>query len=440
MHLATKSISIDLITTNLPPQFGFGRALTPYCVKVAAEPDSEFPCSLTEGSAQLYLVNSGEGHRTLNNVSTENQLFTVSESNLSYVFLGDPQVLSNGSNIDFSASTIAINTQCKPITQQCHVIADSGSTVSFNCSRWFAFNLLDPPMYGTPGDVSPVVGTDFVMTLFNDSTMIDFLNSAWGANSTNPVWVGMAAIIDQIALASVDPNNGSYVADPNVVPNADENSDVLDTNTGLTFILLCNSTIYDATYTWANGSFQEFTKLTPSNDSMARVINAPQQEDPWFGYSYFVSGATLSVFSPTVEEMVQKMADLYSRTVLGLVAGSFLGSQNIAEQIRTQIIAAKIPYAPFYTLVLLNLLCAVIGLGIAILAISNRNTTKVTSLLTPWGVTAQAFEPVPETVVVQHTADLFQESREANANVVGVERIGASKNWRFRVWNSSNEA
>jgi hypothetical protein len=235
-------------------------------------------------------------------------------------------------------------------------------------------------------------------------------------------------------------SDGSQVVDPNLVPNANTDSDVLITNTGLMFILLCNSTIYDATYTWANGSFGEFTKLTRSNDSMARVINAPQEEDPWFGYSYFVSGATASVFSATVDEMVQKMAALYSRTVLGLVAGSFLGSQNVAEQIRTPIIDAKVPYAPFYTLIVLNLVCAVTGLVVAVLAVSNRSATKVTSLLTPWGVTAQAFEPVPENVVVQNTGDLVQESREFNTNVVGVERVGTGNNWRFKVWNRSNGA
>jgi hypothetical protein len=165
----------------------------------------------------------------------------------------------------------------------------------------------------------------------------------------------------------------------------------------------------------------------------------PQQEIPGLGYSYFVSGATIASFSPTPQGLAQKLADTYSSTVLGLAAGSFIGTQNIAEQIRTPIIATKVPYAPFYTLVVLNLLCAAIGLIIAVLAFSDRSASGVTALLSPWGVTAQAFESVPEHVVVQSTGDLFQESRGFNANVVGVERVGTSNNWRFRVWQSNGD-
>jgi hypothetical protein len=206
---------------------------------------------------------------------------------------------------------------------------------------------------------------------------------------------------------------------------------------GLGFAMICNATIYDATYSWKNGSFNGFTNLTKSNNSVAQIVNVPQQLVPGLGYSYFVSGATVSIFSPTVQAMAQKLADTYSSTFLGLVAGSFIGTQNIDEQIRTPLIAANVPYAPFYTLIILNFFCAVIGLIIAVLAISNKGASGVTSLLSPWGVTAQAFESVPENVVVKSDGDLFQESREFNANVVGVERVGTSNNWRFRVWQAN---
>jgi hypothetical protein len=427
MHLATKSISIEQITTNLLPQFSFGRVLTPWCILTAID-GPEQPCSLSSSLGYQSLVGSNEGVKTLNNVSTQNQLITVADSNLSYVMLGDPQVLSNGTNIDFSAEAIAINTQCAPITQLCDVEPNLGVDVAFNCSPEFAFTLNNQALEPS---VDWSVGTYFAMTLFNDSKMLVPLLPEY---STNPVYIGMVSIVDQMR-GPIDPYNGSGFTNPSAVPSGVyDNSSVRSAETGVVFILLCNSTVYDATYSWANGSFKEFTKLTKSNASVAAVINGPQLQLPQISYSYFVTGQAVAVYVPTVAELVQKMANLYSTTVLGLVAGSFYGTRNLAEQVRTPIpIAAKVPYAPFYTLVVLNLLCAAIGLVIAILAISNRRAGRVTSLLSPWGLTAQAFESVPENVV-QGPGDLFQESRESDANVVGVERVGTSNNWRFRVW------
>jgi hypothetical protein len=51
--------------------------------------------------------------------------------------------------------------------------------------------------------------------------------------------------------------------------------------------------------------FKGFTKLTKSNNSVAQIINVRKQEVPGLGYSYFVSGATVSIFSPTVQAMAQ---------------------------------------------------------------------------------------------------------------------------------------
>ena len=86
-------------------------------------------------------------------------------------------------------------------------------------------------------------------------------------------------------------------------------------------MLLCNATIYDAEYTWINGSFGNFSSLNPSNTTMANIINGPQQKNTTFGLNQFVNGAVLATFSHTAEELAQKMALVYSQTALGLAAG-----------------------------------------------------------------------------------------------------------------------
>jgi hypothetical protein len=431
LHLTTESLSVDQLEPNFPPIFSFGRRLTPFCAQVADTPASEFPCSLTEGSARLYLINSGEGARTLNNLSTSNQLITVSSSGQTYVFLGDPQALSQ--KVDFVASTVAMNTQCTPITNRCTIIGgNSGSGVVYNCSTYFTGALSDPVLLSG----STQVGTYFKMTLFNDSALMQPLYSGYGANTTNPVYIAMIALVDQISSTDVAPN-GTSIPDSDLVPISSNVTDVAPTYTGLLYILLCNSTIYDATYSWVNGVFDGFTQLTLANKSLARVINAPQQEDPFLGYPYFVSGAILSVFSRTFQEMSDKMALTYSKTVLGLVSGSFIESQNIAETVRTPIIVSSVQYAPFYSLVVINLVCAGLGLGLTIHALRYRYASDVVTLISTWGVVAQAFETVSDHRIVNKMEELFRESRQVELNAVGVEQTGLKNNWRFKLMSGS---
>ena len=327
--------------------------------------DSEYPCSVMEGSAQYYyLVESGEGTKTLNNASTTNQVFAVYESGLSYVFLGDPESLTT--DVDFVASTVAINTQCKPISKQCNVDGWAGSTVTYNCSQYFNGSLADAAVTSS----SIVAGTDFKMMLFNDSALEQPLDDSIFANTTNPVFVAMIGIAN--GVSSIFSANGSLMPlpDPNLVPANLTDSDVVTTrNGGFAFALLCRSTIYDATYTWINGSFNNFTSLTVSNESLAKVINVPEQLNSFFGYPYFVNGAIISVFSSTAQELADKMSIVYGRTVLGLVAGAFMKSSNLVEQTRNSVLVAVVPYGPFYTLIALNLLPVAIGIVIGLLAV-----------------------------------------------------------------------
>lgn len=188
------------------------------------------------------------------------------------------------------------------------------------------------------------------------------------ANTTNPVFVAMVGVAD--GVTSLFSPNGSMMTDPTLVPSNSSDSDIVTTrNGGLAFALLCHSTIYEATYTWINGYFNNFTSLTVSNESVARTINVPEQLNSFFGYSYFVIGTILSVFSSTAQDVADKMSLVYGKTVLGLVAGSFVKSATLIEQTRKTVLVGVVPYGPFYTLISLNLLSGAIGFVIALIAV-----------------------------------------------------------------------
>lgn len=394
IHLTTKSYEFLQIEPNSPTKFSYSRRAVPFCVDPVNQ-NSSYPCSVSEGSGQYYLADSGEGTRTLNNVSTLNQLITVYESGLSYVILTDPQVLTG--NVDFVASTIAISTQCTSISNECQLDGWAGTTVFYNCTPYFNGTLTDAPRYTT----STSAGTDFKMTLFNDSLLMNPLVKGYYANTINPVWVAMVGVAD--GVTSLISANNTPMTDPTLVPANLTDSEVVTTrNGGFTFAFLCNSTTYDATYTWINGSFNNFTSLTVANQTIAKMINIPLQLNSFFGYPYFVSGTILSVFASSGQEVANKMAAVYSRTVLGLVTGAFINGPNLVEQTRQNILVALVPYGPFYTLIGINLICAALGMVMASIAFCRqRKVSNVIDLLSIWGILAQAFEEVvPEKITV----------------------------------------
>ena len=320
LHLATKSVQFIQYKSNYPPVNTFGRRLSPFCLRQAAITNhSVFACTLTQ-SSPAYLAGGGEGTRTLNNVSALNQLFTVEHAGQTFVFLGDPSLTST--DTDLVATTFALNTQCRPYSQECHVDFGFGPATQFSCNaQWFEGVLEHPPLY----PVSPSVGTYFRMMLFQDPGLKNGSDPSTIANSTNPIFPAMVAVVDSVGFDVAE--NGSSIPSPAIVPIGPE---IVSTDSGVAFALACNSTIYDATYTWINGTFHNFTELRISNNSMAKVINAPQQSNPYFGYSYYVSGTLVSVFSNTSQEVADKMATVYSRTTLGLAAGALASAIKTA--------------------------------------------------------------------------------------------------------------
>lgn len=390
------------------------------------------PCTLLDGLAdgltKLFLVGGDEAYQTLNNISSVNQLVTVQHDGQPYVFLGD---IGFSSSVDFSASTIAINTQCKPITRACNAVATD--TTTYNCSNEFQGDL-DP----TSGNAT-TFETVWRMNLFTDAALdepAEFNNSY--ITSTNPVYIAMATTLNG-DIHGMYPNGTldmthTILNDPEILK---------DNQNSLSFILLCNATVYDATYTWINGSFGNFTDLNPSNETFANIVNGPQEKNSTFGINQFANGAILSTFSDDAQILADKMALVYSKTSLGLAAGVFTSRPNREEQTREEFLVSRVPMAPFYTLIIFNLMYAFIGGVVAVFALRASwycvGVTETRAGLSVWGVVAHSFESTTGTIrKVKKVEDLFEESHDANAThgVIGIEK-GDSARWRFRTWQKT---
>ena len=121
---------------------------------------------------------------------------------------------------------------------------------------------------------------------------------------------------------------------------------------------------------------------------------APTNEE--FGLSNLEIATNIASFSVSSQELADKWANSYSQIALGLSSGVFSSRSNREEQIRTEILVARIPKAPLFTLVGLNLVYAVLGIALALYAIFGSRlgdgSADVRERLTIPGVVAECFE------------------------------------------------
>jgi hypothetical protein len=214
-----------------------------------------------------------EAYGTINNVSLTNQLLTVNFSGLSYVLLGDTGI---SNDVDFSASTVATNTRCEPITTACNVsmnqvyeLESSNDTIltnedfpPFNCSTGFS----GPTLAGIGKTVNPSF-TYFDIEFFNDSALIE--HAQLDTYPVNPTYFGFAVNIGGLG--------GIGVPSPPIFEAAND-TEIIQGEWGFGYIIKCKVTVYDAHYTWINGTFNNFTSLTPTNGTMAGDLMVYRRE------------------------------------------------------------------------------------------------------------------------------------------------------------------
>ena len=201
----------------------------------------------------------------------------------------------------------------------------------------------------------------------------------------NPFFVGTWAMVDtQGHLVGAPDPSLQLTKDPEIVkPN----------HGGLAWVLKCNTSVYDLVYTYRNGTITE-TLLSLANASTGGLVAAPMNED--FPLSNLEIATKVASFSSNAQQLADKWAKSYSQTALGLSAGVMTSKPSSLEHQRTPILVARIPKAPLFTLVALNLIYVIIGLGLALYAMLTSDfaggVAAIRQRLTIPGLIAECFE------------------------------------------------
>ena len=177
------------------------------------------------------------------------------------------------------------------------------------------------------------------------------------------------------------------------LPLTDDSEIVTPVHGGSARVLKCNTSVYDLVYTYRNGTITD-PVLSLANASMGGLIAAPMNED--FPLSNLEIATTVAAFSSNAQQLADKWANSYSQIALGLSAGVMTPKPSSLEHRRTPILVARIPKAPLFSLITLNLIYVIIGLGLALYAMLTSDFAggagAIRQRLTIPGLVAECFE------------------------------------------------
>ena len=140
--------------------------------------------------------------------------------------------------------------------------------------------------------------------------------------------------------------------------------------------------------------------------------------------------------------MVDKWGTSFSRITLGFAAGVMRPQPNVLEQHGTPILVARIPKAPLFTLIALNLVYAAAGIGIAVFAAlsldSQGGVGAIRQRVSIPGLVAQFFEDENPRVnskgsETEGVKRLFIETDgEGLVRRIKIERVIGCNEWRLK--------
>ena len=389
-----------------------------------------------------YLVGPEEATRLAQGPTASNMIRNFTDAGgISYHYLADPEM---DGKLDFKASTFAVSSQCRPITKQClpgvqwpviqsqPVGGDSfNNYFNFSCSEGFKANFTfsglvqaldaDPTQGGIDAVTSaPTVGMAFASDHDLSRRVGQYYDNFTGVVTTLPGFniTEGAFDLDSAVLGSnwsyqyILPKNplnfavwasgyptfdGKTVeSDPSLITNPLLNDTEIFYQSGFTYWMVgCEATVYDVTYTWVNGSVHTFN-ATASSEDMGALISAPFAFQLGQVVPVLSSIANLAGTQNTSSDLANTVAEGWSSAALALSVGVLDPAPNSIEQVRNSTIAvARVPMIPLYLLLGFKAIyvIAVIALAIGAYCFTHPGETEeVKAQLSAKGLAAAHFD------------------------------------------------
>jgi hypothetical protein len=428
LHISTKTVNFTQLTPaprgTRADRFGFG--LRPKCTSTinSCELQSSNACSLNQAATNTFLVNPNEALQALNNVSKLVIVNMIDGSARSaggdgdratpFAYMAPPSSPAH-ERTDYTASTFALQTHCRPVSSECNLRAAYGTNTPFNC---------DPLLPSFAGDVTQ-----------KNWNFLSFSDASGASNETykgveNPFYFGIAALVNRngVGVDGVTTGAGSS-------GNARDTGWVTPLHGGKSFVLLCNTTAYDVELTRVNGSV---TRFVPShgNASLANIAHGIAQFTA-LEEAALQQAASVAAIGNSSRALAEHMAQAFSRIALASVAGTVEARAVREAQHRRSLLVARVPLAPLAALVGANMLLALLGVVLAVVALLTAALRReVQARLSVAGLVADRFGGVRARQPAGSAEELFGEKTGRDDVRVGVDRNQEAGGWEYKAWQS----
>jgi len=233
-----------------------------------------------------------------------------------------------------------------------------------------------------PFTCSPIFSGDLNQTPLNgleraSGWNMSFYELVSGVPSTIP-YQAQANPFFFYAAAAV---NSASFSDLGLTSTSGFASDIVDGGQGrIAFAVSCNATIYDVVYSMIDGNIVAFTAV-PSDPRKANIVQAPLQVG--FGqYALFQSASSaasrifISAASNSgagagaggLQTVLASLEKSFSEIGMAAASGAFTYDKNLQQRSRGTIIVTRVPWKPFWFLVVACLLYSLSGIVLFIAA------------------------------------------------------------------------
>lgn len=384
--IVTTPVQVTQLQTIDPPTRNFSRGLISICTNSDTTGNSltetsngvslsgdYLPCTLASGKEGSVLEMDSEAYKIMNGISQTNTVRQYSSDPLKvFYYLSDS---ATSADVDYKATTFAVTTECEIITSKCNI---DFLTSTFNCTPSFAGSLTSPgpAMMATEVSKSSPVGVQY----FGDPGLTNNFSATSDVFSPqNPLYFGTWASAQQAV---------SFATNTSGTATVDDTSGL-----GSSWVLNCSSTIYEATYTWVNGTVTSFN-TSLANGTVGGIFSAGFAAG--FGAAALQNIATIAGFSNSSDGLANITAAYFSQNSLALSIGAMDLRPGILEQSRSLINLTRVPLVPFYMLIVLKLLYAfsTVLFAFAVIIWAHPSESQdVKTRLSIKGLVVASFEP-----------------------------------------------
>lgn len=352
-------------------------------------------CNIGGGATATWMISSIiEGLRpfeVVNNASALGAARRYTKNGETYQYLS-PADTSNNLQQDYTATTLALRTTCKPIDVETCIVEDKSSNAGlyYDCGN------------GLEGYFENGVNTKYYSTNeYKENTTRDIRNPVYFLTAAHILadWTDLGAGLDE---------------DKGIAVTGDYN---------LAIILACSSTVYDMKYTRRNGTITQFF-VQESNSSTADAVNVPMGSIKGVPPYLHAAFSRIGTGAGNLQTLAGRWAIEYDGLAVAFGSSAYQGTSAEEAWLRNEKIVTRIPIVPLASLLLANALYTFAGLVLLTLAVvaarKQRETYEIVERTNVLGLVAERFEGKNARCGVEKPEQLFAELKNGTTQRVGI--------------------